>query len=40
MNSILESFKRIGKGLVIDYMRIGIICYFIVSLIFLYVYMN
>jgi hypothetical protein len=40
MDSILESFKRFSKGWVIDYMRMGIIFYFILAMIFLYAYLS
>ena len=40
MDSILESFKRLSEGVVIDYVRIGIICYVTLSMIFLYAFLN
>ena len=38
MDSIMESFKRFGKGWVVDYVRIGIILYFMLIVLFLYAF--
>jgi hypothetical protein len=40
MDAILESFKRLGEGWFIDYVRIGIICYVMLVVIFLYLFLN
>ncbi len=40
MNSILENFRRFSEGLVLDYVRIGVICYVIMAIVFLYAYLN
>jgi len=40
MDSIVESFKRLSEGIVIDYARIGIICYVTLAMIFLYTFLN
>ncbi len=40
MDSKTQSFESLAKRRNIDYMRVGIICYFVVSVVFLYVYLN
>ena len=40
MDTILESFKRLSEGLVIDYARIAMICYVTLAMIFLYIFLN
>ena len=40
METIMESFKRFGKGWVIDYVRIGIILYMLLMMLFLYAFLN
>ncbi len=40
LDSIFENFKRFREGLFIDYVKLGIICYFILAIVFLYVHLN
>ena len=40
MDTILESIKRFSEGWIIDYVRIGIICYVSLAMIFLYTFLN
>ena len=39
MDAILKNFKQWGKGWVIDYVRIGIICYLMLTLVFIYAFL-